>query len=80
MSDVLESMSNLIPKILHFFRSNNFVWAYFCYTIGFILTTFALTLITNCLKTNKLSTMTFAFGIKLIIFLFLKILEDTFTH
>lgn len=45
-----------------------------------ILTIFALNLITNCVKDNKISTMAFAFGIKLAVFMFLKILQDALTH
>lgn len=80
MTDLLELALNFLPKILSFFRGNSFLWPYFCYTIGFILTTFALMLVTSCLKDNKPSTIIFAFTIKLTIFVFLKILEDTLTH
>lgn len=80
MNDYLDFLLKLLPQILNFFKGNNFIWAYFCYTIGFILTTFALILVTNCLKDNKLSTVVFAFGVKLALFIFIKILEDSLTH
>lgn len=82
MNNILELLmnhDNFLLHILTFIRNNNFIWWYFCYTIGIILTTFALNLITNCVKDNKISTMAFAFGIKLAIFMFLKILQDTLT-
>lgn len=83
MNNILETLStyeNLLSIILNFIKNNSFIWAYFCYTIGIILTTFALRLITNSIKNNKPSTMIIALFAKLSIFILLKIIEDSLTH
>lgn len=74
--EVLSKYENFLTWIFDFIKNNNSIFKYFYYTMGIILTIFALTLITNSVEDNKLTTMIFAFNIKITLFVFLKILVD----
>lgn len=68
--------NDTLPELLSLILNNSFLAGYFCYILAIILTTFALNLITNCAKENKISNMIMIFGTKIAIYILLTILTD----